>query len=280
MAATSRGALGLLNVYDSSDSENDDDVPSSRVRTKRMGKGEEFEKMKKIKTEDSHTTRLPLPPALESLFSSAIDEIDDNPELHDGRIRSFPHERGNWSTFVYIPYEPDLIFLSLADVFVECLKEIAPMKLIKDLHISLTRTVILRHHWIEPFTDSVRALVQEIPRFQLSFSSVNVYCNEEKTRTFVGLSVLTEKELLKSVSILDNCLAEFKLPEYYEDPSFHLSVAWCLGDHTKEVNSVLPQLQLVFQQFLSTHPNNWSFTVDSFMCKSGNKLLAFHLAPA
>lgn len=27
----------------------------------------------------------------------------DDPLEHDGRIRSFPHERGNWSTYVYIP---------------------------------------------------------------------------------------------------------------------------------------------------------------------------------
>jgi hypothetical protein len=27
----------------------------------------------------------------------------DSPAEHDGRIRSFPHERGNWATYVYIP---------------------------------------------------------------------------------------------------------------------------------------------------------------------------------
>lgn len=47
--------------------------------------------------------RLPLP----QIFSKAP-EIDehvpvDDPLLHGGRIRSFPHERGNWVTYVYIP---------------------------------------------------------------------------------------------------------------------------------------------------------------------------------
>ena len=30
------------------------------------------------------------------------EEIVDDPSQHNGRIRSFKHERGNWSTLVYI----------------------------------------------------------------------------------------------------------------------------------------------------------------------------------
>ncbi|EFN74479.1 UPF0406 protein CG16790, partial [Camponotus floridanus] len=30
------------------------------------------------------------------------EEVIDNPSDHDGRIRSFKHERGNWATLVYI----------------------------------------------------------------------------------------------------------------------------------------------------------------------------------
>ena len=30
--------------------------------------------------------------------------IDDKPtKLHDGRVRSFPHVRGNWASYVFIP---------------------------------------------------------------------------------------------------------------------------------------------------------------------------------
>jgi hypothetical protein len=46
--------------------------------------------------------RLPLPSALNSMFPASEDQLD-NPEEHDGRIRSFAHERGNWATYVYIP---------------------------------------------------------------------------------------------------------------------------------------------------------------------------------
>jgi hypothetical protein len=27
----------------------------------------------------------------------------DDPSVHGYKIRSFPHERGNWATFVYLP---------------------------------------------------------------------------------------------------------------------------------------------------------------------------------
>lgn len=45
--------------------------------------------------------RLPVPAEL--LKSKNDNEVMDESSLHDGRIRSFPHERGNWATYVYIP---------------------------------------------------------------------------------------------------------------------------------------------------------------------------------
>ena len=45
--------------------------------------------------------KLPIPSDILSMFGSQ-DEPFDDPALHDGRIRSFAHERGNWASFVYI----------------------------------------------------------------------------------------------------------------------------------------------------------------------------------
>lgn len=35
-------------------------------------------------------------------FKSAEKTVEDTSNEHNGRIRSFPHERGIWATYVYI----------------------------------------------------------------------------------------------------------------------------------------------------------------------------------
>jgi len=50
--------------------------------------------------------RLPLPAEVVGMFNangSGTDTHVDDPSLHGGRMRSFAHERGNWSSLVYIP---------------------------------------------------------------------------------------------------------------------------------------------------------------------------------
>lgn len=45
--------------------------------------------------------KLPVP-NLSNIVNILADDHADNPELYQGRIRRFPHVRGNWATFVYI----------------------------------------------------------------------------------------------------------------------------------------------------------------------------------
>lgn len=42
---------------------------------------------------------LPLPDSIKTLFSSGK-KREDNPEVHEGRIRSFEHLEGNWATHI------------------------------------------------------------------------------------------------------------------------------------------------------------------------------------
>ena len=35
------------------------------------------------------------------------EDVSDDPSLHDYRIRSFPHVRGNWATYAFIKTEQD-----------------------------------------------------------------------------------------------------------------------------------------------------------------------------
>lgn len=47
--------------------------------------------------------RLKLPAPDLSKVTVVLSETHvDNPEVHGGRARSFPHVRGNWATFVYV----------------------------------------------------------------------------------------------------------------------------------------------------------------------------------
>lgn len=49
--------------------------------------------------------RLPLPGCLLTMFPEELDPQTEDRSLHDGRVRSFKHERGNWATYVYLPCE-------------------------------------------------------------------------------------------------------------------------------------------------------------------------------
>lgn len=90
---SSSRALQLLNDYGGDSS--DDDVPGPRVSTKRCFKDDSDTEIALQKA------RLPLPNQF--ITSKKTEEEINNPELHEGRIRSFAHERGNWASFVYIP---------------------------------------------------------------------------------------------------------------------------------------------------------------------------------
>ncbi|KAJ9598687.1 hypothetical protein L9F63_010636, partial [Diploptera punctata] len=222
---------------------------------------------------------LPLPAALKSLYQTTSN-AEDNPCKHEGRIRSFPHERGNWSTFVYIPYEPGPAVSSFIDVVLECCKAVVSLKPSDDCHISLTRTVVLRHHWIDSFIESVKDCMKQLPSPEIVYKIIIVYCNDQKTRTFIGLTVAEgHKSLTAAVNVLNKSLADFKLPPFYKEASYHMSIAWCVGDYTDQIEKqVLPQLQVAFQHFLHAQYDQWMLNVSQLHCKSGNKLFSFQLA--
>ena len=75
-----------------------------------------------------------------------------------------------------------------------------------------------------------------------------IYSNDEKTRTFLGINVTTNIKCLKSyVEDIDKSLAEFRLPVYYKDPSFHISLAWAVGDLQDKITSdMMEVLQVQF----------------------------------
>ncbi|KAK6640740.1 hypothetical protein RUM44_012437 [Polyplax serrata] len=218
-------------------------------------------------TEKRKFGRLPIP---EVFHKSTNEKSPVREQNSDGKIRNFPHERGIWATYVYLPVTPFYEFTEYTDrlkLFFEPLE----LKLVDDFHISLTKTVILKHHWIEGFTEMIRRSLVDVKEFNLCISGLKVYVNEHKTRTFVSLKVAEgTDELSNIVNQLDICLREYNLETFYTDPSFHMSLLWCSGDKVKEINEAM--------NGLSHKLKNFNFTINFSYCDctSGNKHFRFY----
>jgi len=62
--------------------------------------------------------KLPVPFNILSMFGDQDKScVQDDPALHEGRIRSFAHERGNWASLIYIPCE----YLNLINYLLWCI---------------------------------------------------------------------------------------------------------------------------------------------------------------
>uniref|UniRef100_A0A1B6DVD8 U6 snRNA phosphodiesterase 1 n=1 Tax=Clastoptera arizonana TaxID=38151 RepID=A0A1B6DVD8_9HEMI len=99
MSDKSSNALGLIAIYDSSDSSEND--PQDNISDDFLIEDQTF-----INENKTAEKKFPLPSKIKILFSDYWKKDDlheSNPNLHDGRVRTFAHERGNWSTYVFIP---------------------------------------------------------------------------------------------------------------------------------------------------------------------------------
>lgn len=252
--------LGLISTY-TSDSEEDEVTKDSFDN-----KSEEVSK------------RLPLPGSIATWKGVPHhEEVDDDPSEHDGRVRSFKHERGNWATLVYIHYEPSEDLHS----WMQSLLTELPMKcnIFSDqLHISITRSLILKFHWIDSFVEEIKKLCEQTKQFSLELLNVRAYCNEDETRTFLGIECIDDKGTLGDfVKNLNDSLAEYELPPFYEDSSYHISFLWCLGNETAALNNLTASLTNKLNQYLAEYTEDRHIHVNKVHLKIGNKLYAFNL---
>jgi U6 snRNA phosphodiesterase len=207
---------------------------------------------------------------------------DEAMEQHDGRTRSVPHARGNWASYIYIPVirnaAIDELQTEIISFCTACDLEISPF-LDQELHISLTRLLILKHHWIDAFCESVKKLTSQRRQFGFQCDSLGIYCNDERTRTFIGVKIFDEDtaNLKDLVTCYDNCLATYKLPKYYNPPSFHYSILWCLGDLELMLRSKLPELNGILQKYLEDDITEFSEIVKNIFFKCGNRLYNYQL---
>uniref|UniRef100_A0A8C1VPJ5 U6 snRNA phosphodiesterase n=1 Tax=Cyprinus carpio TaxID=7962 RepID=A0A8C1VPJ5_CYPCA len=235
-------------------------------------------KRKAVKSAHS-APRLPLPDSVKEMFRESEEQWIDKSEAHGGRLRSFQHERGNWATCVFCPYDPEEAFLELLnEMMVLAATHGIPLTLSEEFHLSLSKTVVLRHHWIQPFIQSIRTGLTQFQKFFCLADKLKVYSNAEKTRTFLGMEISTGKtQLLELIKIVDETMTEFNLSTFYKDPSFHISLAWCVGDHVERLKKTcLSEMQCL----IDTHedgPFYIQLNCTELRCKSGNKVFLFPL---
>ncbi|CAG9561230.1 unnamed protein product [Danaus chrysippus] len=162
--------------------------------------------------------KLPTPNLSEVPVVSTEEHIDD-PSLHGGRLRSFPHVRGNWASFVYIEYpEQDHLYKTINNLSKLVSSLNISCNTCEGIHLSLSKTFTIQYHMIRPLSAALQEVVGDIESFELYFDSVEVYCNEEKTRTFIALKadIYSSKILANITDKIDGILEDYKLPKFYQ----------------------------------------------------------------
>ncbi|XP_005388562.2 PREDICTED: U6 snRNA phosphodiesterase isoform X2 [Chinchilla lanigera] len=256
--------------YSSSDSE-DEAEPAVAGRT-RPGSGGRCGGQSPLPRE-----RFPVPDSVLNMFPD--DRPEEDSAKHGGRVRTFPHERGNWATHVYVPYEAREEFPDLLDVLLPHAQTYVPRLVrMEAFHLSLSQSVVLRHHWILPFMQALKDRVASFERFLFTANRVKIYTNQEKTRTFVGLEVTSgHAQFLDLVSEVDRVMEEFDLTTFYQDPSFHISLAWCVGDACLQLEGrCVQELQEIMDEFEDSEML-LRVQANQVRCKSGNKFFSMPL---
>ncbi|KAK2156005.1 hypothetical protein LSH36_224g05029 [Paralvinella palmiformis] len=274
--------MELISGYSSeSDDENiDDDKLEARNNLKRESSTTNDDKTsKKLKFGKQMGSRLPLPTDIQSMFV-AEPETKNDPEQHDGRIRTFSHERGNWASFVYAYVSPfqEECFRDITQYLIDVLRPVGDFHACEDFHLSLSRTFVLRHHWIEPLVKCLKQKLAVCQRITLVCGDLEWYCNDEETRTFLAMHVADEAKILTSYTkSIDSVLEDFKLPPYYEDPSFHISLAWCLGDVRERLKKHVP-ISDIETKVSETGELVEGLEVGELRLKTGNRIVSLPLS--
>lgn len=95
----------------------------------------------------------------------------------------------------------------------------------EQFHISLTKTLILKFHWIESFIKETKKLCEQTDQFDLKLLNVKAYTNEENTRTFLGIECVDCNGVLAHfVENINKFLAEYDLPPFYEVSNTYLYI--------------------------------------------------------
>ncbi|KAG0004649.1 nuclear protein localization protein 4, partial [Entomortierella chlamydospora] len=206
-----------------------------------------------VSSKKAKATLPPLPSSLTELFKER-ERPPDNPERHQGRVRTRAHIDGSWPVHVYLSVKLSGDLFDIVSTLVKSARKTVPstVSLLQsietqktpkavpaeaktaedatELHISLTRPLYLQELHIGRFVSEVRDAFKNRKRFNLSFSGVQSFSNDEKTRSFLSLRVGSgHAEIESLVAEMDVIVGRYSQPTFYSDPQFHASFAWAVG---------------------------------------------------
>ncbi|WCJ36403.1 hypothetical protein M5689_017606 [Euphorbia peplus] len=235
----------------SSDSDSDTELPTS----------------KSARISDDIKVVLPPPPLSLLTPPNSIGAMDLFEIGKPSRVRSFAHVDGNYALHVYIPvYIPSAskkeaaqllkrvsslvpgLHAVDADVPLDILckddQKLEQVALGQEFHISLGRTVPIRVHQIDSVIAMLRQRLQFQKRYWIDFSKWEAFVNDDKTRTFLSIEIVTGglSEVTKQIQSVDEVYKLHNLPEFYKDPRPHISVAWLLGDVGDSLKKAIEQV--------------------------------------
>ncbi|XP_057482780.1 uncharacterized protein LOC130769573 isoform X1 [Actinidia eriantha] len=198
----------------------------------------------------------PPPPPIDLLNPpNSLGALDYLQSGQPSRVRSFPHVEGNYALHVYIPVRiPPTPKKELAQILKKVSSLVPGLNAIdidiplnvlcsddlkleqvalgREFHISLGRTVPIRVHQIDSVAAMLRQKLQFQKRYLIDFSKLEVFVNDDCTHSFLSVEVLRKglTEITKQIQAVNEVYKLHNLPEFYEDPRPHISIAWASGD--------------------------------------------------
>ncbi|KAA1081451.1 poly(U)-specific 3'-to-5' RNA exonuclease, variant 3 [Puccinia graminis f. sp. tritici] len=211
--------------------------------------------------------------------SKTTESIADDPSLHQGRKRARPHVDGDWPTHIYISINFQAKTMELLKKIVKELAQEDHSKVWhlltegtpsdSSLHLSLSRPAFLKTNERDNFIEELKKVVKGIKLFEVYFSNFSTLVNDEGTRAFLALEVGSGHSLLCDLlKQIDKTLELFCQNKYYENPRFHVSIAWCLLEQQNQGTSTDEVIPKSFLQSINSskldYIRNMSWKIDCF----------------
>eukprot|EP01027_Heterolobosea_sp_BB2_P013842 GEZU01019922.1.p1 GENE.GEZU01019922.1~~GEZU01019922.1.p1 ORF type:complete len:161 (-),score=27.25 GEZU01019922.1:463-945(-) len=88
-------------------------------------------------------------------------------------------------------------------------------------HVSLSRTLYLQFHHIDPLVDLLQKELSQYPKFTITFLGSELYLNDDKSTTFLGINVNNGfDQICSMVRTVDRVIAKFSQPPFHKVGKF------------------------------------------------------------